>query len=164
VLDDDAIARYARQIVIPGIGAAGQEKLLSSTALLLGSERGCDQAQLYLRAAGVRVLRAAAPGRAGDGDVADVVLVADATTLDERTRRSLLERETPICWYVVEDEAFTAGVHPAAPLPASRAVSTASPSSAREAIHDAAACDAASVACAILIGLHSPSGPFRVEI
>jgi len=157
VLDDDSIARYARQIVVPGIGAAGQRKLLSSTVLVVGNERGCNQAQLYLRAAGVRVLRNVAAG------VADVVVVADATALDERTRCALVERGAPICWYVAEDNAFTAGVHPAVPLPLSRNAGAASPPSASAAVHDAAACDAASVACAILIGLRNRSGPFRFE-
>jgi len=161
VLGDDAIARYARQIVVPGIGAAGQRKLLSSTVLLLGNERGCDQARLYLRAAGVRVVRPVTPG--GDEN-ADVVVVADATALEERMRRNLLERDTPICWYVVEDDAFTAGVHPTAPLPHSRIASVVSPMAAGEAVHDAAACDAASAACAILIGLPMRSGPIRFEI
>lgn len=157
VLDDNAIARYARQIVVPGIGAAGQQKLLSSTVLIVGNGRGCDQAQLYLRAAGVRVLRAVTPGGLGD---ADVVVVADATTLDEPMRRALLERDTPICWYAVEENAFTAGVHPTVPLPLSRNSAAAS---ADAAVHDAAACDAAAVACAILIGLPQQSGPFRIE-
>jgi molybdopterin/thiamine biosynthesis adenylyltransferase len=55
LLDDAAIERYARQIVVPGIGAAGQEKLLESTVLLVGHPRGCATAALYLRAAGVNV-------------------------------------------------------------------------------------------------------------
>lgn len=161
MLDDDAIARYARQIVVPGVGAAGQEKLLSSTVLLVGNDRGCNQAELYLRAAGVRVVRSAVPH--GDED-AQVVVVADAVTLDERTHRALLERDWSICWYVVEENAFTGGVHPAAPLPPPRTVRVEPSSQPCAPVHDAAACDAASVACAILIGLEEHCGPFRMEV
>jgi hypothetical protein len=162
MLDDDAIARYARQIVVPGIGAAGQEKLLSSVVLLLGNERGCNQAQLYLRAAGLRVVR---PTIALIDNVkADVVVLADATSLDERTHGVLVECGKPICWYVVEENAFTSGVHPAAPLPSPPGARIVPSEHRSSGVHDAAACDAASVACAIVIGLTQRNGPVRVTI
>ena len=159
MLDDEAIARYARQIVVPGIGAAGQEKLLASTVLVAGNQRGCDQAALYLRAAGVRVVRWTEP----DCD-ADVVLVADATSLDEATRLALVKRGKPICWYVVDELGFTSGVHPAVRLPSPRPAGEESNPPTSAAVHDAAACDAASAACAIVIGLDWRSGPFRLEM
>jgi hypothetical protein len=144
MLDDDAIARYARQIVVPGIGASGQEKLLATTVLVAGHARGVAQARLYLEAAGVRVID-------NDHDLAtaNVVLVAGVESLAPSLLASLSSSEKPVCWYVLDADGFTSGVHPDAPLPA-RAVP---PSPAPSELHDAAACDAASLACAIAIGL-----------
>jgi len=156
VLDDDAIARYARQIVVPDIGAAGQEKLLASTVLLAGNARGCSQAALYLHTAGVRIVRST------ESDC-DIVLVADATALDEPTSRALLQLRKPICWYAADEHGFRSGVHPAARLPSLPPVGGKSNAHASAAVHDAAACDVASVACAILLGLDWRSGPFHFE-
>ena len=33
---DDALARYHRQMLLPGFGEEGQKKLLNSTALVVG--------------------------------------------------------------------------------------------------------------------------------
>ena len=35
-LDDAALTRYARQVIIPGLGAAGQERLLAARVLVIG--------------------------------------------------------------------------------------------------------------------------------
>lgn len=145
MLDDAAIERYARQIIVPGIGAAGQEKLLNSTVLVVGNPRGCATASLYLRAAGVRVLR----------DVglsvppADLAMVCDASRLSVPRRLDLLESKIRICWYNIGALGFTSGVHPHSTLP------TTSPatSGCGIAIHDAAACDSAATACALLANL-----------
>jgi len=160
MLDDEAIERYARQIVIPGVGAAGQERLLASCVLVAGNERGCRQAELYLRAAGVRVVRLnAAPAAA-----IDVVVIADSPALCATDRSTLLALAKPICWYAADERGFTSGVHPSAPLPATSRNAAAYATSCADAAHDAAACDAAAVACAMLIGLAWRSGPFRFEI
>ena len=158
MLDDDAIARYARQIVIPGVGAAGQQKLLASTVLVAGDPRGRDQAALYLRAAGVRVVLWPGPA----GSAIDLAIVADTHALDESARRELLELGKPVCWYTTDATGFTSGVHPGLPLPADDEGAPA-PSSCPPELHDAAACDAASVACAILVGLPWRSVPFRFD-
>ncbi|MFN2378298.1 MAG: hypothetical protein ABR538_17345 [Candidatus Binatia bacterium] len=157
MLADDAIERYARQIVVPGIGAAGQERLLAATALVVGHERGCRQAALYLEAAGVRVLREAA---CAEGAKPDLVVVADAGVLDEGTRAALLRAASPLCWYATGPDGFSSGVHPASPLP-SPASASGEPD---DALHDAAACDAASVACAILLGLPCREGVVRFDV
>ncbi|MFN2426315.1 MAG: hypothetical protein ABR587_07695 [Candidatus Binatia bacterium] len=156
MLDDETIARYARQIVIPGIGAAGQQKLLASHALVAGNERGCRQAELYLRSAGVRVVRSA-----GDAEEIDVVVAADVAALDAKTRAALVALAKPVCWYAVDEAGFTSGVHPDAGMPSATAVSITAPDAA---LHDAAACEAASVACAILAGLAFRPGRFRFEL
>lgn len=165
MLDDAATLRYARQVVVPGIGGAGQEKLLACTVLVVGAARGVAQAALYLAAAGARVVRSI-------DEPFDVAVAADAGGLDAATREALVSRGRPACWYVLDDDGFTAGVHPGDPLPAS--VAKTGPSPDGEAplpesplhdspVHDAAACDAASVACAIVLGLPLRAGQVRVE-
>jgi len=160
VLDDDAIARYARQIVIPGVGAAGQQKLLESTVLVAGDARGCEQATLYLRAAGVNVVR----WPTGIDASVDIVIVANAAGLDDEARTAVQSCGKPLCWYVIEDDGFTSGLHPAAPLPGTPFQTAPAPVPESSTMHDAAACDAASVACAILLGLPHRSGPFRFSL
>jgi len=50
---DEAALRYARQINIPEIGVTGQERLLASSALVVGAGGLGSPALLYLTAAGV---------------------------------------------------------------------------------------------------------------
>src|SRR6184192_1927039 len=61
----DQVARYARHLILPEVGGAGQRKLLSSSVLLLGAGGLGSPLALYLAAAGV--------GRIGivDFDVVD---------------------------------------------------------------------------------------------
>ena len=61
----DQVARYARHLMLPEVGGAGQRKLLNSSALLLGAGGLGSPAAMYLAAAGV--------GRIGivDFDVVD---------------------------------------------------------------------------------------------
>lgn len=148
MLDDDTIARYARQIVVPGIGAAGQERLLVAVVLVVGQERGAAQAALYLTAAGLRVISSPEQG------AFDLVVVADASGIEPHIRSAVLAAGRPTCWYRLDQEGFSSGVHPAAalPLPAN-AVTGTTDDPVEESLHDAAACDVAALACAIVLGL-----------
>src|SRR3982074_2610343 len=49
----DQVARYARHLILPEVGGAGQRKLLSSSVLLLGAGGRVAPASMYLAAAGV---------------------------------------------------------------------------------------------------------------
>lgn len=159
MLGDDAIARYARQIVVPGVGASGQEKLLATTVLIVGDARGVAQAAVYLEAAGLRV-RDGDPSHAdlahADLARADLVVVAGTGSLAAPLLEWLRSCGKPVCWYAIEADGFTAGVHPEAPLP-----SNDQPLPAAAEWHDVAACDAASLACAIAAGLPHRRGLVR---
>lgn len=143
MLDDDAIERYARQIVIPGIGASGQERLLASTVLVAGTARGCAAAALWLRAAGVRVATSAETA-------IDVVAVVDAAALDPAMHGRLVGLGRAVCWSALDDAGIRSGVHPGAPLPAPVAGAR---ESRDDALLDAAGCEAAALACRLLLGL-----------
>jgi adenylyltransferase/sulfurtransferase len=66
VLDGEQVERYRRNILLPGFGQEGQEKLLNSSVLLAGAGGLGSPAAFYLAAAGV--------GRIGllDGDAVEV--------------------------------------------------------------------------------------------
>src|SRR5689334_15594173 len=111
MLTDEQVERYARQIIVPGIGAAGQQKLLDSTVLVVGEEHGCRQARRYLEAAGVRTIDA---GAALCGDAFDVVIACGANSLGQDVDKILGARSIPIAWYALEPDGFVAGIAPGA--------------------------------------------------
>ena len=52
-MDDNQLLRYSRQIMLPQLDVAGQEKLLASSALIIGMGGLGSPAAMYLAAAGV---------------------------------------------------------------------------------------------------------------
>ena len=52
-MDDNQLLRYSRQILLPQVGIAGQEKLLASRALVVGAGGLGSPAAIYLAAAGI---------------------------------------------------------------------------------------------------------------
>lgn len=52
-MDDDALLRYSRQIMLPALGFEGQQRLLDSHALIIGLGGLGSPVALYLAAAGV---------------------------------------------------------------------------------------------------------------
>lgn len=68
MLDADRIARYSRQLVIPGIGQEGQERLAASRVHVIGAPGAAAPALVYLTLAGVGTLWIDDPGAVGPGD------------------------------------------------------------------------------------------------
>lgn len=65
-MNDDQLLRYSRQIMLPQVDLAGQERLLASRALIIGAGGLGSPAAMYLAAAGVGQLAIA------DFDVVDL--------------------------------------------------------------------------------------------
>src|SRR5260370_18568858 len=55
-LTPDQVARYARHLILPEVGGAGQRKLLGSSVLLLGAGGRGSPASMYLASVGVGML------------------------------------------------------------------------------------------------------------
>ena len=102
-LRDEEIERYARQIIVPGIGAAGQARLCASRVTAVGNPEGVESALTYLASAGLHVLRA--PGCAP----VDCVVVADV----EPGLVAAVSSVSPTAWaawYVLDESTIRGGV------------------------------------------------------
>lgn len=65
-MTDEQLLRYSRHILLPEIGIEGQERILTSSALIIGAGGLGSPAALYLAAAGVGTIALA------DGDAVDL--------------------------------------------------------------------------------------------
>lgn len=89
MLRPDQRVRYLRHLLLEGVGAAGQERLLAASVTVVGEGRAAEEAALYLIAAGVgrvvvaRGLAAALAARARD-------MNPDVTLTAAEGRRNLL--------------------------------------------------------------------------
>jgi hypothetical protein len=104
LLDAEAVERYARQIVVPGVGAGGQVKLLEATVAVFGHPRGVGAARDYLTAAGIRVLTAPF------GETADCVVLADVRGPTYEREIPPCSVDTPIAWYEIRGPILAAGL------------------------------------------------------
>jgi hypothetical protein len=89
------------------------------------------------------------------------VIVAGASGMDEDTLAWATAKNAPVCWYDADEDGFTSGVHPAAPLPRSSSRKEVAESSA---VHDAGACAAASNACSVILGMSTGSTIVRIAM
>ena len=74
MLDDAAIERFSRQILLPEVGGRGQERLCATRAVVQGTGDAADVAATLLEAAGLQIDR-------DDGPCDRVVIVVDGVTV-----------------------------------------------------------------------------------
>ena len=113
-LSEADIERYARQIIVPGVGEAGQLRLCSTTVLVDGNVDGARAAASYLNAAGLYVC-----DDATSRTRVDCVLLADFPTLPSERLRALVAAAPLAAWYAFVDGRLTGGLADAShPIPA----------------------------------------------
>ena len=153
VLDDETVERYARQIIVPGVGARGQARLLARTVAVLGNSVGVEAARAYLAAAGVRVMTAPF------ADAADCVVLADTREPALELKLPRCSVDTPIAWYEIRERILAGGVATRDTLPHfsrdnARSESIEDPYTL--VAHRIGASDAAGMAVAALLGWLAP--------
>ena len=77
-LDEPRIARWARQLLVPGLGATGQERLMASRVRVIGADALSAPALVYLAQAGVGKLWIDDPELAGPADLGGWLLGPEA--------------------------------------------------------------------------------------
>jgi len=93
-MEDEALLRYSRQILLPQVGHEGQQRLLGSHALIVGLGGLGSPVALYLAAGGVGRLTLADPDRVdlsnlqrqivhGTADIGDSKVLSAARTIAE---------------------------------------------------------------------------------
>ena len=84
-MNDEALLRYSRQIMLDAIDIEGQERLLASRVLVVGAGGLGSPVALYLAAAVAGLLHGARPGAAGVGHL--ILADADAVELSNLQRQ-----------------------------------------------------------------------------
>lgn len=158
MLGDDDLERYARQIVVPGIGAAGQARICSSRVVVTGDPEGVACTERYARAVGFRT------GSHEAGPVA-CVLVAGASALDRRSPDSLLGLHCPTLWYELSPTGIRTGVIP----PGSNSGEEepqrpAGPPSGDPLLHQLAAADLVASAVGVVLDWRDTETGYHLEI
>ena len=102
MLTDEDVERYARQIVVPGIGVSGQARICASSVYVIGEAAGAAYAETYARAAGFRTEIDA------DARLA-CVLVAGTRRLDSGLLAAAAERGCPVLFYEVTQSGVRCG-------------------------------------------------------
>ena len=157
-LSDAQLDRYARQIIIPEVGARGQETLLASRVWLLGHPSGVSMARRYLAASGITTMEGQ------EARNADCVLVAQPSELDTAILARVAACGRPIAWYELTPDGYRAGVQrDGGPIPAQHGESYLHDDDAALR-HAVAACDAAGSVIAALLGLELPQDVYEARL
>jgi len=156
VLDDAAIERFARQIVVPGVGAEGQERICSTRIVVIGEPAGVALARTYACAAGFCV-------EARTNRPIGCVLVAGTRSLDAQSLADLAVFAAPILWYRLDDAGIIAGIA-AAGAPIEGLVASAAGSADDDIRHALAAADLVASAIAIALGWPDLEPQYRLDL
>jgi hypothetical protein len=146
-LGDSQLQRYARQVIIPGLGAEGQQRLLDARALVIGPARERDIAADYLARAGVGLADA-------DDEHVDCIVACAVTTLTDTERAALEPHRCPIVWYSLNGRILLAGTLLRFDASAIDRIGYTDETT-HPALASLAACDAAASAISILLGWSS---------
>jgi hypothetical protein len=169
-LADAEIELFARQIIVPGIGAAGQARLCAGRVALAGEIAGVNAAERWLRALGCSVVRIGADGdlatEAGRGDEHagfDCSILAGVRIAGAAEGLRAVAPRTPLVWYALDGAHLAAGVvAPDTPLPDFHSVGAFTPAPAP--LHQVAACDAAATAAALILGWDDIERDYEVDL
>jgi hypothetical protein len=159
-LSDEQVERFARQIIVPGIGADGQIRLCTAEVFVDGQPDGRRVATQYLRAAGVIVHDSTSPPPR-----LDCVVLAGVNGLTRRRLQTLSEAAPLLAWYTITGSMLRGGLsnrdHPL-PVP-SRGTDT--PSARRSSLlHRIGGADVATTTMAALLGWIQPGDVYEVEL
>jgi hypothetical protein len=157
-LSDTDLERYARHVIVPGVGSSGQARLLAARVEIAGQPRAVDTCRRYLERSGVCVVTPEAGGHRPDCLIAvGVDSIADAVL----ERWGSLER--PLLWSALRPAKILRGYLDsyAGHRPTPRADTTPEPPAALSAI---AAADAAGLTLALLLTWPLPSDLAAIDL
>lgn len=159
-LSEDQVERFARQIIVPGVGAEGQMRLCAARVFADGHPEGVRVASQYLRSAGVTVyLATTAPPRL------DCVVLAGVRELSPRRVDELAAASPLIAWYDVVGRTVHGGL-------VSRPFSMREADPLRDQLvplratiaHRIAGADVATTVVAALLGWMHPGESYEIEL
>lgn len=155
-LSDAEIERYARQIIIPRFGAAGQERLLRSKVIVIGDGCGARTAATYLQAAGVGINLQGWSDCFAPADC-DLIVLCNPDEGQAERWNSYGGKQSLLWFAAVGPACVRSGVAPQQAVQAGRASLPAW-------MLETAACDSAAVACALLAGFPYREGVCELDL
>jgi hypothetical protein len=159
-LSESQIERYARQIIVPGVGAEGQVRLCAAEVFVDGHPEGRRIAAQYLRAAGVRVARATNPSTR-----IECVVLAGADHLPPERVAMLLGSAPCLAWYTLIDGGVRGGLADAEhPLPGALCAAREPLARRTHVAHRIAGADVATTTIAALLGWIKPGQSYELEL
>ena len=160
-LSDEQVERFARQIIVPGVGAEGQLRLCTAEVFVDGHPEGRRVATQYLRTAGVIVHDSTNPPPR-----LDCVVLAGLNALPMRRLQTLSEAGPLLAWYTIADGVLRGGLsNPGHPFPVPSRGNDA-PSERRSSLlqHRIGGADVATTAIAALLGWMQPGDVYETEL
>jgi hypothetical protein len=158
-LTDTEVDWFARQIVIPGIGAIGQEKLVNASIAVCGNLIAVEEATSCAHAAGLEVANLTA------AETLSCIVATGLDDLDPDTLSQLAARTVPLVWYTLCRSILRGGVlYPGDELP--KRVDPEPGTQEHRALnaeHRLAACDAIGTATCLVLGWPARE-PFEVDL